>query len=353
MMSQRPRLLVAGLLFFAGFACTASLIRLVVGDPLALYAQYRSEKMAVLDIEGRGSCSAAFGSSHVHNGFDPRAFDGTMQADGLITRSLNLAVEGGSQGEQFLLARRFLRDPVRFSRQPGPCLVMLEANAGPNMQAHNFVHPRAIDTYNDEVTALTMQFVSPELPVDRIVGRLTFAALGAAMYHAGTGMLAGWMFPHPIDAELVRRQIDDDRRGLLVEPPSAADSEAVVRAFSSRPKAPRERQHSLTPGHAALISHLMQMDEARRVQFVYLVTPNLSDLVESAVYPPCIEVDGRPVPIINVARPGSFPALYQPELWHDPAHLNEPGARELSRLVADQIARVPAVDRPPLDCTRP
>src|ERR1700731_2928443 len=53
-----------------GFLVTAGVLHAAIGDPLRLHADVRSEKLEMLS-EWRGTVfSAAFGTSHVHNGLD-------------------------------------------------------------------------------------------------------------------------------------------------------------------------------------------------------------------------------------------------------------------------------------------
>jgi hypothetical protein len=344
----------AGLLFALGFVLAACALHLLVGEPLSLYAAYRSEKLALLASEGHASCSAAFGTSHVHNGFDPRAFDSALAGEGVFVRSLNLGIEGGSQGEQYLMAEVFLSDPARFTAHGGgPCLLLLEANAGVNMQAGNFVHPRAINTYNDAVTTLTLDFDTPALAPERRLGRAAFAALGSVLYHANTGMLASRLFPHALDAALLQRQTVADQRGLLVEPSNPRELAAVAQAVAARPPAPELRPGLLTPGHGALVAGLLRRAGTAGVEVVYVVTPKISDLVQAEVYPPCIAVEGRRVPVLDMALPSVYPALYQAGLWHDLAHLNAAGAAEYSDKLAHALAAARAHDDSTSDCARP
>jgi hypothetical protein len=81
----------------------------------------------------------------------------------------------------------------------------------------------------------------------------------------------------------------------------------------------------------------MRTDALEKFDFIYLVTPKLSDLTMAETYPPCLQVNGRYVPIVNAAQPNLYPQLYRAELWHDSAHLNEEGAAVFSRIVAGQL----------------
>lgn len=332
---SRHRVLLAALAsFLAGLVIAAIAVRPFVGDPMTLYAPYRTEKLAVLARDAGGACTAAFGTSHVHNGFDPRVFDAAAAADGWQAHSLNLAVEGGSQGEQYLLARAFLADRARFAGKGRPCVLMLELNAGVNMQANNFVNPRAINIYDPDVTALTLSYATPDLPWLRNMGRQWFALAGAAMYQLNTGMLAGRIFARDLDQQLLDRQVSDDQRGLLVESANARESAAVSQAIATRPAVPATERAILAAGHAALLRRLYALDPDDRAELVLVVTPKISDLTVEERYPPCLLVGQRRVAVLDLASPGNFPEIYHADLWHDLAHLNAAGAAVYSRALA-------------------
>lgn len=331
------RILNTAISFVAGFVLADIAIHLSVGDPFSLYAEYRSEKLALLKDTGPELCSAAFGSSHVHNGFDPRAFDSAIREQGIRITSINLAIEGGSQGEQYQMAQRFLAAATRRPGETDRCFVMLEANAGVNMQTNNFLNPRAINTYDGEVAGLSSKFLSSEFSWIRNLGRLSVIGAGTALYYGNTGMLASRIFPHALDATLLRRQSDGEHRGMLSEPPVAKEVQLVQELIASRPQQPEARPVALTRGHADLVAALMRKSSAGHFTFIYVVTPKLSDLAVTETYPSCLLVGRHMVPIINTAQPLLYPQLYRPELWHDSAHLNDAGAAVFSRILAGQI----------------
>ena len=92
-----------------GFVGTCCLLRLLIPAPINLYAEIRSEKIA-LAMQWAGIVSvAAFGSSHVDCGFDPRSFDGAILPVVGHPISLNLGIAGGSQVEQTAVAREYER----------------------------------------------------------------------------------------------------------------------------------------------------------------------------------------------------------------------------------------------------
>jgi len=97
-----------------GFVATAAFIHVLIRRPLYLHADTRSEKLVLLNAWKGKAYSASFGSSHVHDGFDPRVFDSELEGTALQTHSINLAVEGGSQTEQRRRFRVLLRKVAWF-----------------------------------------------------------------------------------------------------------------------------------------------------------------------------------------------------------------------------------------------
>jgi hypothetical protein len=307
----------------------------MVGDPFELYAPYRSEKLHIMAAD-RESCSAAFGSSHVHNGFDPRAFDREVSAPGAPVHSLNLAIEGGSQGEQFLMAQRFLatRQPTSTAAR---CLVILEANAGANFPENVLVHPRSINTYDAKVAAISADFASPELGFAKSLGRLAATGIGTSLHYLSTGMLASRLFPHELDADLLRRQTKFDRRGLLSETTTDGRQADIMKLVRDKPPSPAHTKGLLTKGQSTLVGSLREGAHLPKIEFVLLVTPKLSDLSVTADYPACVRIGEQAVRVIDPAQPEKHPDLYLPQYWYDDAHLNEPGAAVFSALIADEL----------------
>src|SRR5690242_199500 len=84
----------------ATFLLTAAAIHLAVGDPWRLYAEGRTEKIAMLHaLRGRID-AVAVGTSRIEEGFDPAAFDAAFADGPYRIASLDLGLPGGSQTEQ-------------------------------------------------------------------------------------------------------------------------------------------------------------------------------------------------------------------------------------------------------------
>jgi len=321
-----------------GFVVTAALIHLFIRHPFYLHADTRSEKLVLLDSWKGKAYSASFGSSHVHNGFDPRIFDSELNGTPLQTQSINLAVAGGSQVEQRLMALEFLHDlqpPTRIvGAVPQSCMVLLELSAGANMGTDHMVHPRTINIYDMASVRFIHSLTMSSMPRKQRWGRIGFAFAAAAEHYMNVGMLSASIFNMPIDGDAYRDETIDDRRGYQVLP---AETSRMNTVFGRESRRGLYSTAELLPGNYGLIDELMHATPVTGVNFVYLVMPNVEDLDHYEIYPDTIVVDGQNVPIIDLARPDLNPELYQGKYWHDPAHLNEAGADLIMKLTADRL----------------
>ena len=321
-----------------GFVATAALIHVFIRRPLYLHADTRSEKLVLLNAWKGKAYSASFGSSHVHNGFDPRVFDSELTGSPLQTHSINLAVEGGSQTEQRLMALEFLHSlqpPARISgAAPQSCMVLLELGAGANIGSAYMVHPRTINIYDLASVRFVDSLAPPSMPRKQRWGRIGFAAAAALEHYMNVGMLSSSILNIPINKDAYREETNEDRRGFHGLPPETSRMDDTIDRESKRGLS---SSTELLPGNYGLIDELMHATSVAGVQFVYLVMPNLDDLDHYEIYPDTIVVDGQSFPIIDLARPDLYPELYQGKYWHDDAHFNEQGADLSMKLVTQQL----------------
>ena len=326
-------------MFVLGFLATAAAIHASIRNPLRLHADIRSEKLAILDeMRGRAE-SAAFGSSHVHNGFNPGAFDRELAGSPLETRSENLGVAGGSQSEQRAMALEFVRH-----LQPAPaashaCLVMLELNAGANFTPDHLVHPRAIDIYDWKTARFISHLVDPAMSWKQGAGRTGFALVAMGLHYANVGMLSNLIFAPSLNQAIIKRETEGDRRGQEVSAYDPVRVAAMAKEIAAQPKQVRFEAISTTPGNTGLISEIADASAVKGLAFAYIVMPSLDDLKITSIYPDAIDAAGLQVPIVNLARPDRYPQLYHAELWNDDSHLNGRGAEMASVLVADELKR--------------
>lgn len=327
-----------------GFAAAAGGLHLALPAPWHLYAPPRSDKLAMLETRRAIANAAAFGSSRVHNGFDPSAFDVALAEHGYPVTSLNLGIFGGAQTEERALAREFvahLLAPVS-----APCLVLLELNAGLNFQTINLFHPRAINLYDPDTVLFALQFSGGRVGAVRRLGRAGIALAAGMLHIANVGMLGEALFEPVPDPPAPR---SDALRGFLNEDPSLAGLAGVKQAFESRPSEPAAETMPLLPGNQEMLVDVAAAAAVSNIQLVYFVTPTLENLQRAPRYPDTIDGPGGAVPIFNFAQPAKYPELFEAPLWSDPGHLSRSGAATFSRLLADEvgawIARTPRASR--------
>lgn len=337
-------------LAITGFLLTAAVLHAAIvtaiRDPLRLYAAIRSEKLALLPQWHGRIFSAAFGSSHVHNGFDPRAFDEAMAASPEPTTTANLAVEGGAQPEQMALAQTFVRQlvpPHTVGAADQPCLVLLELGEGANFTPDHLVHPRAINLYSWPRVRLVSELTDARMRLTQRLGRIGFALTAMGLHYASVGMLSNAIFQPPLDMSMLHRETTGDRRGEDELSPDAKTLADMRRMVANPPARPEISPGEVLPGNSALVQRIAEAGAGKHLSFVYVLMPKLGDLFQALDYPDHLTValptGATEVPILNLARPDRFPEVYRNlDLWHDDAHLDGDGARLVSRLLAQQLA---------------
>lgn len=325
-------------LALAGFIAAAALLHLFLRNPLYLHADMRSGKLQMMDAWKGQAFSAIFGSSHLHNGFDPRVFDATLQGTPLSTRTLNLAIEGGSQSEQRVMALQFvntLSAPAK--AQPQSCMVVLELNAGANFTGDQLVHPRAINIYDWPTTRFIASLSTPGMSRQQRTGRIGFAYAAMLMHAINLGMLSNRIFASGLPDPFYATETQQDRRGFL--PVTVSTQQQIQEKIDRSPKTLLRIPEEILPGNISLAEELQTSSPVRGLQPVYVVMPKLSDLHSYPIYPEMLKTRNSNVPIVNLARPDLYPELYAAENWADEAHLNERGAHLASTLLANALKK--------------
>lgn len=323
------------LLFVLGFVLLASAIHLFLSDPIRLHADLRSEKLNILDGWKGGVYAAAFGSSHVNSGFDPRAFDDELTAMQRRTPSVNLGVAGGSQSEQRALAIEFLRHfSTGSTPEQQPCFLFLELNAGANFTADHLVHPRAINIYDWATTKFVLSLSDGSVSSMQRVGRGGYALIAMGLHYTNVGMLSSYILSPPINQQLLQDETENGRRGLqaLVGELNYLPQPAIP----SDAKTPVPVPKALTPGNYELLYELAAASNDPKLHLTYIVFPFYTDQDHFPLYPDSIQTPHGVEPILSI-RPDIHPELFQPKYWHDDAHVNEEGAALASRLLAEQL----------------
>ncbi len=329
----------------AAFLLTACVIHLAIGNPWRLYAEGRSEKIAMLHAL-RGEIDAvAVGTSRIEEGFDPAAFDAAFADSPYRIASLDLGLPGGSQTEQ----RRMAQQALRTLRPPdgrAACVLIMELNAGVNFPPEDVLHPRSIDVYDADSIRFASEFDGDATSLYDRIGRLGFGLIAGTAHYLNSGMLSAWLFHADARNPAVALE---PRRGQRITQPSDADRREVADAFHRRGTT-QTATASFTPGNRALLADVAA--SATSAQMVYVVTPRLADHATTDVYPDAIDGPAGPVPVIDLARPDLYPALYQPKYWRNAGHLNAAGAALFTQLLARQLDAWLTRHATPLPCKR-
>ncbi|QEE30788.1 hypothetical protein FTW19_23980 [Terriglobus albidus] len=326
------------------FATVVAVIHFSLPDRLKLYADMRSEKIALM--ESSQACSAAFGSSHIHYGFDPRAFDATLD-NTMATHTINLGVGGGSQVEQRVLAMKFARKLDAHSAQN--CFLLLELDAGVNFNFRFLVHPRTINVYDADAVRFVKSLTPLSLGLRRVVGRMGYALLASVMYYSNTGMESNRIFPPDLNAQAIQDESRNDRRGLLtpIEPLSKLDQ--VRRELTSTE--PLHKEVFILPqGVPQLADEIASQAHVPNLHIAYVVFPRAHDVSSQSEFPDSIPTRCGVVPIFNMAQPAKYPDIYVVQNWADDAHLSEAGASITSRHLAEQLNAWFTVHPQPMEC---
>jgi hypothetical protein len=353
--THRPPILAAVGMCALGFVLAAALLHAAIGDTLRLHADLRSEKLAILDQWQGKAASAAFGSSHVHNGFDPRVFDGILAGTPLQTRSINLGIAGGSQSEQRVTALEYLRHmepPARSgtATESRACIVLLELNAGANFTTDHLVHPRAINIYDWQTARFETRLTDPAMGLRQKIGRIGFALAAMTLHYVNVGTLSSTIFAPSLDTASLESETEDDRRGVLQMEPSPATQARLRGIVASRPARSVATPQDLLPGNRDLLDELQRASPVGPIQFVYFIMPRLDDMTSYATYPDSIAYTGGTAPILNLGLPDRYPQLYVPKLWLDDAHLNPAGAALATSLLAQDLKSWTAAHGAPARC---
>jgi hypothetical protein len=340
---RRPEgrnIFVSVLTFGIGFILAAAGLHLCIRDPLHLYAEMRSEKLAMMDQwRGRAS-SAVFGSSHVDNGFDPRVFDQEMGGTAGASTTINLGVSGGCQTEQAAVVNAFIDSLPAPTPNSQSRYVLLEITASANFTEDHLFHPRAINIYDLHAMELALAFADRNrVGWQRAFGRSAFAFVAGLLHYNNVGMLSERIFSVPLNPQLVADETTDDRRGLTpnrLAPRGSrewiADQEILAVVHSPRPRA-----GEVVEGHFAMLRNLANKARQKHVQIVYFVAPRLDNLDTYPTYPDSIPGPLGPIFVLNEGLPNLHPDLYRTDMWHDPLHLTEAGAGLFSKLLADDL----------------
>jgi hypothetical protein len=334
------RLARRALAFVAGLTGTAALLSLFLVETIA---SDPAEKLRWLAEHGE-SCDVLFlGSSRIHHQLIPELFDRLMAAGGHPTRSFNLALDGLRPPEDSFLLERALR-----GRRAPLHWVILEANEmrfpleGENDRTQRVVY------WHDwaRLGWLFRRFLTGKDPTLRNgwqrLGEMSHD-VDDLLGHAWLGTLKGLHLGQ--GANLVQRLSGAEVREEESLPSSAWDGFRQERSgpMSANVAAEYERQYRrllrrparvdyADPASQALVQWAQARVAAAGGELVLLVPPTVRE--EKFLPDPA----RLPTPrCLDFADPARYPELFASEHRKDNAHLNNAGAEQLTRRVAEAL----------------
>lgn len=298
-----------------------------------------SEKRAHLLADAEHYDTIFIGSSRVYRGIVPAVFDDEMRALGQPTRSFNFAMDGVWPPESFSRVRELLRDRVRAR---WVFIELLPVN--PRLQPESARTLRSIYWHDWHHTLLAWRSVA-EIGSFSAAERWSLAALHAELLlrnftqlSRATTLLAPRLLPEL--EKSARRDSDLDPpwlagRGFLAEPEREMPA-ATALAYRGELAAYEQRLETrpLPPALRDEVRELTNEVRATGAVPIFFITPSTSRAENFST----LRAQGIDADLVSLKDPARFPALFDPSLHFDGPHLNERGARELSRTLAREAA---------------
>jgi hypothetical protein len=298
-----------------------------------------SEKRAHFLANAGGYDTVFIGSSRIYRGFVPAVFDEEMRARGQPARSFNFAMEAVWPPESFYRVREFLR-----LRQPVRWLFIELLPVNPRISPQNARTLRSIYWHDGRHTLLAWREVAGE---DTFTSgeKLAWCALHADLFGRRLSNVsrAAALLERQLCPELAKTAKKEfafntpwlEADGFVPEPATpmaaaTADSFRQAVASYARTLASVALPEHLRTELRALVAEVRQAGATP----VFVITPSITRAENFAD----LRAQGIEADLISFKDPARYPALYDPALHFDGPHLNERGARELSRLLAEEFA---------------
>jgi hypothetical protein len=196
--------------------------------------------------------------------------------------------------------------------------------------------------------------VGPQMGSEQRYGRIGYALATMGLHYGNVGMLSNAIFRPPLSQTRLNDETMDDRRGQMVMPHNGVYLQRMYDIIKGYPKQPVIVPEETLRGNVEMVQELAAMSAVKNVSFAYVEMPKLTDLFAGSDYPDHLTVPlpggAMEVPIINLARADRFPEMYDPNLWHDEAHVHGEGSKLVTRILAEQLKQWYALHGEPKPC---
>ena len=273
------------------------------------------------------------GSSRFRHQIIPEEYDAHTKAGGIATRAINLGYSGMWPPESFYFVRQLLA--LKPAQLKWVVIELMDYRYGQvdvekPTQRTAYWHDR-------EHTALALRLMW-ELPLPtarRVELCVTHAWLGVRQFmHPGQG--ADWLQARLMPVKKKSKLPRWARQG-------GYESQEEVEPWSEGAKASYARQveavraslspQTLRPGFAVALREIIGEVRRAGAEPIFVIAPTIR--------PEENLVTGVPedVTVFAFNRPDDYPILYEHTTHYDPGHLNEKGAREFTRLLAERFVQ--------------
>ncbi len=325
------RVLLLGTIFFAALFASAWLLgqRLpfpnvpAIGERLQFFAEQRERYDTVF-----------IGSSRFRHQIVPEEFDAHTKAAGVPTHSINLGYSGMWPPESFYYLRRVLA-----LKPPHLKWVVIElmdyrygqVDDAPPTQRTAYWHDRA-----HTAMALRLMWELP-LPTAR---RLELCATHAWLFvkellHLGRGAEA--LQEALIEPKKKKTKLPRWARqgGYEAQEEVEPWSEGAKTSYAGQVAAVRASlpPQTLRPGFAVALREIIADVRRAGAEPIFVIAPTIRPEENLVVGVP------EDVAVFAFNRPDDYPSLYEHTTHYDPGHLNDRGAREFTRFLAERFSQ--------------
>jgi hypothetical protein len=275
------------------------------------------------------------GSSRFRHHIIPTEFDAETEAHGVATRSFNFGYSGMWPPESYYYLRQILA--LHPGRLHWVVIELMDYRFGE--WEHKPLTMRSVYWHDWKHTAMVYRLMlEASLPPMEKCGELAEHAWLFLQRMTNPGRGYEWLVNRYFPSK------NEEDTGWKIR--AGFDPEGIEGEWNERARANLARQveavteslppQSLRPGFAVALRDLLKDLDRAGVEPVFVISPT--------VRPEENLVRGLPdgLAIFRFNRPAGFPRLYVPETHYDVGHLNEAGAHEFTRLLADLFAEYAA-----------